>query len=164
QFSIPSSGATPDPGCNSGSGVCTIQPSLALPTITDPVVIDGYTQPGASPNTNGPGLADNAVLQIELNGTLINGNADSLVLGGLAGGSTIRGLVIDQGFGAGVLVLAGNVTVEGCFIGTDPTGTLARGNTQGINFDFGQDTSNGVVGGTTPAARNLISGNGTGIF
>ena len=35
-----------------GGGVHTISPASALPTITDPVIIDGYTQPGATPNTN----------------------------------------------------------------------------------------------------------------
>ena len=45
-----------------GSGVHTISTASKLPDIFDPVVIDGYTQPGASANTNGPGLADNAVL------------------------------------------------------------------------------------------------------
>ena len=34
-----------------GVGPHTIQPLSALPTVTDMVVIDGYTQPGASPNT-----------------------------------------------------------------------------------------------------------------
>ena len=34
-----------------GSGVQTISPASPLPTITDPVIIDGYSQPGASPNT-----------------------------------------------------------------------------------------------------------------
>ena len=34
-----------------GSGPHTIQPNSALPLITDPVFIDGYTQPGASTNT-----------------------------------------------------------------------------------------------------------------
>lgn len=34
-----------------GSGVHTINLTSALPTITDPVVIDGYTQPGSSANT-----------------------------------------------------------------------------------------------------------------
>ncbi len=48
------------------SGPHTIQPISTLPTITDPVVIDGYTQPGASPNTDGPGLGLNTVLEIEL--------------------------------------------------------------------------------------------------
>src|SRR3989442_15664896 len=35
----------------SGDGVHTIQPAITLPQITDPVLIDGYTQPGSSPNT-----------------------------------------------------------------------------------------------------------------
>src|SRR5258705_11324107 len=48
--------------------------------------------------------------------------------------------------------------VEGCFIGTDPAGLIALGNRQGgVSLD--QSTSN-RIGGTTPAARNLISGNG----
>ena len=42
-----------------GTGPHTIQPISTLPTITDRVVIDGHTQPEASPNTNGPGLGLN---------------------------------------------------------------------------------------------------------
>jgi CSLREA domain-containing protein len=38
--SIPDS----DPGCNTTSGVCTISPSPGLPDITNPVIIDGYSQ------------------------------------------------------------------------------------------------------------------------
>ena len=34
-----------------GSGLQVISPLTGLPPITDPVVIDGYTQPGSSPNT-----------------------------------------------------------------------------------------------------------------
>src|SRR3712207_1774109 len=45
-----------------GSGVQTIAPATALPIITDPVVIDGYTQPGAQENTLQQG--SNAVLLI----------------------------------------------------------------------------------------------------
>ena len=48
-----------------GDGPHTIRPTSALPTITDPVIIDGYTQPGASPNTNGPGLGLNTVIKPE---------------------------------------------------------------------------------------------------
>ncbi len=50
------------------AGVHTITPISNLPEVTDQVVIDGYTQPGSSPNTLAAG--DNAVLLIELNGTL----------------------------------------------------------------------------------------------
>src|SRR4051812_42979784 len=49
-----------------GSGVQTIAPLSALPAVTRTVTIDGYTQPGASPNTLAN--ADNAVLLIELSG------------------------------------------------------------------------------------------------
>src|SRR5437868_13871831 len=96
-----------------GAGVQKITPlAPGLPIITDPVVIDGYTQPGASKDTNGPSQADNAVLQIEIDGSDPGGNANGLVIGGQGTGSTIRGLVIDNGFGAGILVQATNVTVK----------------------------------------------------
>src|SRR5262249_48780050 len=48
------------------TGPRTIRPSDALPTITDPVSIDGYTQPGASRNTDPNGF--NGKLLIELSG------------------------------------------------------------------------------------------------
>ena len=50
-----------------GTGVHTIAPFPALPTITDPVIIDGYTQPGSAANTQTTN-GDDAVLLIELNG------------------------------------------------------------------------------------------------
>src|SRR5438874_2028732 len=51
-----------------GDGVQTIRPTSALPAVTDPVVIDGYSQPGTSMNTDPAGF--NAVLAIELDGSL----------------------------------------------------------------------------------------------
>ena len=47
-----------------GSGVQTIAVATALPAITEPVAVDGYTQPGAVPNSNP--YFTNAVLRIEL--------------------------------------------------------------------------------------------------
>ncbi|SRR6266496_5297828 len=49
-----------------GSGVHTIPLFSALPQITDPVLINGYTQPGSSSNTLSTG--DNAVILIEIDG------------------------------------------------------------------------------------------------
>ena len=49
-----------------------------------------------------------------------------------------------------------NNIIEGNYIGTDPTGTLAQGNAVGVLI--GQAQSN-TVGGTVAGARNLISGN-----
>ena len=46
--------------------------------------------------------------------------------------------------------------VEGNFIGTDVTGTLALGNQYGVNLLYGK---NNVVGGTAVGAGNVISGN-----
>src|SRR5207302_1603968 len=63
-FNIPSS----DANCNATTKVCTITPASPMPTLDDPVTIDGYTQPGSIVNTNGPGLGDNAKLLIEING------------------------------------------------------------------------------------------------
>src|SRR2546428_596677 len=46
-----------------GTGPFTITPATDLPSITNSVVIDGYTQSGASQNTLSN--ADNAVLKIK---------------------------------------------------------------------------------------------------
>jgi len=148
-----------------GVGPHTIQPTSALPTITDPVIIDGYTQPGASPNTNGPGLGSNAVLKIELDGKMAGMDIDGLKI--TAGNSTVRGLVINQftgDFGQGInLQTNGGNVVEGNFLGTDVTGTLALGNGRsGVNI-YGISQGN-TIGGTTAGARNVISGNGAGVW
>ena len=142
----------------SGAGPHTIQPTSALPTVTDPVVIDGYTQSGASPNTNGPGLGSNAVLKIELDGSIAGVLKNGLHI--TAGSSTVRGLVINR-FGENGIELetgSGNL-IEGNFIGTDVTGTVALGNSVfGVAVVNG--ASNNTIGGTTPGARNVISSNG----
>ena len=140
-----------------GAGVHTISPTSALPTITDPVTIDGYTQPGSSMNTLSNG--DNAVLRIELNGTSVGGG-DGLRFN--AGSSTVRGLVINRFmdlFRAGIeLATNGGNFIEGNFIGTDVTGTMNLGNTgEGV---ANSSSPNNTIGGTTASARNVLSGNG----
>lgn len=141
-----------------GSGVHTITPLSAFPVITDPVFIDGYSQPGSHPNTNGPEIGSNAVLLIELNGTNINPGLGGTGLLIRDGNSTIRGLVINRTPNAGILMQYGsNNVIEGNFIGTDPTGTIAMGNVYGVLVET--PGSNYRIGGTTPAARNVVSGN-----
>ena len=49
-----------------GAGIHAIAPATDLPAVTDPVLIDGYTQPGTTQNTAPFGT--NAVLLIELDG------------------------------------------------------------------------------------------------
>src|SRR5207249_4192881 len=87
-----------------GSGVQTITPTTSLPTITEAAIIDGYTQPGASPNTNslqlGPGaVGSNANLLIQLSASPSRGNGLTIN----ADNTTVRGLSIN-GFGIDVYV------------------------------------------------------------
>jgi hypothetical protein len=144
----------------SGAGVHTIQPASVLPDITKPVTINGYSQPGSSANTLAQGI--NAVLLIELDGTNAGINNSGLTLSPGASGSTVKGLVINQFNGNGIFLngVANNV-IEGNFIGTDPTGTLDRGNFQtGV---VALDADNNQIGGTTPPSRNLISNGSFGV-
>ena len=134
-----------------GTGVQTISLLSALPTITVPATIDGYTQPGASPNTLTVG--DNAVLLIELNGANAGIGVTGLTI--TAGSSTVRGLVINRFGGDGIEITgsgASNNAVLGNFIGTNAAGTAALGNTlDGISLN---DASNNRIIG------NVVSGNG----
>ena len=102
----------------------------ALPTITDPVIIDGYTQPGASPNTLTDG--NDAVILIELDGSIAGDEVSGLVLAG--GGSTIRGLAINRFGGSGIELRSGDNVIEGNFLGTDVTGTQDLGNHEGVTI------------------------------
>jgi trimeric autotransporter adhesin len=140
-----------------GSGLQTITPQSVLPSITDAVTIDGYTQPGASANTLATG--SDAVLLVELAGTSLGASADGLAI--TAAGTTVRGLVINRFRNANVIVTGAGATgnrIEGNFIGTDATGTSKAGTSRwGVVILSG--ASNNVVGGTTVAARNVISGN-----
>jgi hypothetical protein len=135
-----------------GAGVNTITPVTPLPIIIGQVVIDGSTQPGFA------GLP-----LIEISAAILGNNGNAFVIQSGGEGSTIRALVINHGWSAAILLQASNVIVEGCFLGTDSTGTSASANGQGVNCDFGFNVSGTRIGGTTAAARNLISGNATGI-
>jgi hypothetical protein len=143
-----------------GNGVQTIRPNKPLPLIVQGVVINGYSQSDARPNTLAKG--DNAVLRIELNGSLL-GFEDGLHVSDLANGTLIRGLVINRFGDEGIHISGQNTKVEGSFIGTDASGTIAEPNTQAgvlIRRDpAGDAPSNNTIGGERPDMRNIISGN-----
>ena len=136
-----------------GAGPHTIAPDSPLPVITDPVVIDGTTQPGYLPS----------MLAIEIAGSNAGPAANGLVVAG--GNSVIRGLVINL-FGAGgtgaggaavVLQTGGSNVILGNFIGTDPTGFFNRPNRgAGISIEL---SSQNVIGGLA-ADANIIAFNG----
>ncbi len=127
-----------------GTGIHTINLLLALPEITGPVVIDAATQP----DYTGTPL-------IVLNGSGTNASAGFRIS---AGGSTIRGFVINRfNSGPGIQLFGGSGNViQGNYIGTDATGTVGSSNNSGIGLFHSSDN---LIGGTSQAARNVISGN-----
>jgi hypothetical protein len=128
-----------------GTGVQTI--TGGLPTITGSVIIDGYSQPGASPNTAAVG--NNAVLLIELSGGTL-----TLLRGSNPTASTIQGLVINHGGGISIQGsgFTGGNSIWGNFIGTSADG-LSGADGGGI---YVRNHGNWIAG-------NVISGNGTAI-
>jgi hypothetical protein len=150
--------ANAQPGMNTvrfniGSGAQTIHVGSdgfgGLPSITSPVILDGTTQPGFA----GSPL-------IELDGTNA-GPTDGLDI--LAGNSTVRALVINrfQGSAVALYYTGSGSRIEGNYLGTDLSGTFALGNgVAGVSIYGSTDN---MIGGTTPARRNIISGNGAGV-
>ncbi len=163
EFAIPES----DAGFVAATAHWRIEPVTALPALSGVVEIDGYSQPGATANTLAPGEGgSDAVLKIELRGTAQQS------VNGLESGTTdfnaqtvIRGLAINR-FHSQIFFFGGGANrVEGCFLGTDIAGEVAAlsGNslrTIGVRL---QGPGAYVIGGNTPAARNLLSGVFSGI-
>jgi CSLREA domain-containing protein len=133
-----------------GAAPHTIQPTAAL-FITDPAVIDGTTEPD---------FADRPI--IELDGSAQGEYGFGLYLYTGSDGSTVHGLVINR-FWAGIIIdQASDTIIEGNYIGTDVSGTIDLGN---YYLGIGIVGSNNTIGGTTPGAGNVISGNdGCGIY
>ena len=110
------------------------------------MTIDGTTQPGFA-----------GAPIIEINGA--NVFANGLVVN--ATGVTIRGLVINR-CDIAIWLLQGNNTVRGCYLGTNVAGSSTLPNDYGMLIDFG--SAGNVIGGTASEDRNVISGNGFGVF
>ena len=151
--------ANTNPGVDSivfdiaGTGVHTITPLTALPTITGATLIDATTDDSFAANSNRPAI-------------ILDGNnlvADGLVLGANADGSTIRGLIIRDFGSSGIWVQPGadGNTIAGNYIGSlNASGTsagAAEGNSlAGIRVQGSDNT----IGGTSALDRNVLSGNG----
>ena len=128
-----------------GSGVQTIRPLTQLPFFVTGT-IDGATQPG---------YAGSPLIQID--GSLLPAFSAGITIGANINGpagAVVKALVVNNCHWG--IRVDNNVRLTGSFIGTDVTGTVARPNTVGI-YLFGEEGS--VIGGTTDADRNVISGN-----
>ncbi|MCC7370821.1 MAG: hypothetical protein IT306_20550 [Chloroflexi bacterium] len=136
-------------GCATGSGTDTIVFNIAIAgtdpldatgtdgaiVVTTPMIIDGFTQPGARANSLPSG--NNAVWRIVISELQVSGT-----------GSTVQGLWIGGRF------------VEGRGVSVSGTGHSLRGNL--IFGNSGRVTlggSNNLYGGSTPADRNIITEN-----
>jgi len=119
-------------------------------SITEPLEIDGYTQPGASPNTATDGM--NAKVRIVVDALATSGAAFEI-----ADTTDLRGLAIINSGGPGVYIRAWapETRVRGNYIGTEATG-FAAGNRGGGVIADGDFC---VIGGSDAADRNLISAN-----
>lgn len=131
---------------------------VAGPLFSNPVTIDGFSQPGSMQNTNPSGPL-NSVLKIEVTNSgpscsrifhiafapvVISG----MVLNGCSGSTENK--LIDVDFAAHDSIATGN------YLGTDSSGTIGLGSGYGVQAT----QANGVrVGGNSPADRNLVSAN-----
>ncbi|MCU0962013.1 MAG: FG-GAP-like repeat-containing protein [Pirellulaceae bacterium] len=126
-----------------------------LPTITDPVVIDGTTQPG---------FVDAPV--INLGAPFRQGGFNGLHI--TAGNSEVRGLWI-SGFGYQTLDLPRTILRGNGILLEDGGGNIIEGNYLGAAtaYSLGNETAGIMlinsdgnrIGGTTPESRNVIAGN-----
>jgi hypothetical protein len=147
-----------------GGGVQTIALAAPLPTLSDesgPTTIDGYSQPGAQPNSDP--LIDNAAIKVQLSITNVITPATIEALHVTSAGNTIRGLSI-FGFRRSIFVFgnaAQNNVITGNFIGTDAAGAYAAPTIAGSGngVELSQGAAHTRIGGATPAERNVISGN-----
>lgn len=128
-----------------GTPPFTINPLSALPAVTGPVTINGTTQTG---------WVVSGTPMVELDGAAAGTNAVGLELDSAS--NRVMGLAINR-FGAqGILLNGAANVIEGDFIGTDITGTIARGNgSDGILVE----SQGNIIGGVKVFNRNVISGN-----
>ena len=146
-----------------GTGVQTIQITRPLPTLSDATggtTINGYTQPGAVPNTDP--LISNAQIMVEI----VNPTTTSIHgLPITSANNVVRGLAIYKmgraiwfrGSGAYDNQIVGN------FIGTDATATYMAPPASDIYFvgvHIEQGAARNKIGTPATADRNVISGNG----
>ncbi|HXJ67052.1 MAG TPA: CSLREA domain-containing protein, partial [Actinomycetota bacterium] len=126
-----------------GGGAHTLTPASALPAITERADLDATTQSGFA----GTPL-------VEINGQNAGAGTDGLLV--QAGPTRILGFAINRFSGDGIEIAQGSSNVvQRNFLGTDPTGTIDRGNGgNGIRVVSAINT----VGGS--GAGNVISGNG----
>ena len=143
RFKIPTTDAT------FSSGVFTLTPATALPTITaNGTIIDGSTQTSftGDTNLNGPEIALNGTNTTGANGLAIN-----------ASNGMVKSLII-KSFGNTEITLSGSSNqVLGCYLGTNNEATASATVATANGVKVASGTAN-TIGGSTATDRNIISG------
>jgi len=141
-----------------GVGAQTINLVTDLPSITNPVRIDGYTQPGAVRAAAG----NNTALRVVINASNVAYGLDLRT-----DDSVITGLVVQGAAGpvaaevdcdnAGICVTGADNVISGNYVGVSVSGKAALGNNEeGVRIEG----DGNVVGGSDPGDHNVISANG----
>jgi len=145
------------------AGPHTIATNAGFSLTCSDTVVDGYTQPGSSPNSL-PAARDgsNAVIQVALDGSGMTGGnlfdvgADNAVVRGLA-------LTNWPSFSNAIHVSGSSSKVAGNFIGLGAAGTGCSTTAGTSKVGVGDGGFGNLVGGIVPADRNVIGcavGNG----
>lgn len=142
-----------------GVGPFTIVLKDNLPKISSPIDLDATSQTGYTfgrPQI----ILDGKGVFIKLPRYEVEKAGVGLHLVKGSDGSTIKGFGIGGVRGVGIFVSSDNNVIQQNFVGTTPDGCQAFRNTTGI---FLKGMGN-LVGGNQDEDRNLISGNGVGLF
>ena len=130
------------------SGVILLSDGVVIKT---PVTLDGTTAPGGAHS-------------VRIDGSETSNNL-IVVTGADASGSEVRGLVVGQAPGSGIVIDsdAENVRVVGNFIGTNAAGNKLGNGLDGVVIRGG--SKNNSIGGVAPGEGNTIGfNNASGVF
>lgn len=134
----------------------TVIPISLVTTATiaqQPVIIDGYSQSGSRKRT----YLNSAQLPIEIDGGLISGGSN-IYFGAGGSGSVMKGMTINNATSHGVEINSANdIDINGCHIGTDPSGMSTV--TNDLNGIFIINGGGHYIGGFDDEEVNVISGN-----
>lgn len=168
-FNIP---VNEDSGCVAATGVCRIRTPSAVVQIIHPVIIDGYSQPGATENTlSGADSGVNMTLKIEL----VRATTSSQNYFAFQSSGTVRGLAVSVDaytlqaaqFYFSPFTSTQDIVIEGNIFGAFADGTPQDQAVEAkfvqagecFNMSGANPTTQARIGGTLPAQRNwFVSG------
>jgi CSLREA domain-containing protein len=141
-----------------GGGIQTISQTGLSYYITEPVQIDGYSQTGASANTNQWPSPFNGTLLIEVDSSGVTDPVSAI--GVDSDEVTVKGLVLNNSFRDTIYVYNNHseIDIVGNYFGTDPTGLLAEYAATGRPlYAGGTGLSDITIGGSAAEDRNIFA-------